>query len=194
MKLLLLTGLIFTILFVNGQDKFIHLKGKIVDEHSHPIPDAYIINYRDYKKIVSNRDGEFNIWVERSDSLMISHISYYRKIVYTDSVRLHPTIQLKLDTVNIMHINVFTESRTDEDFAKKNINSWEFSLKPSPTEVFTEKERVQNVINSENKVMRSEASSVRIATFSPSEQIGKIVNLFKRRKKSNEFSNSKKRK
>lgn len=194
MKLLLLTGLIFTILFANGQDKFIHLRGKIVDDRSHPIPDAYIINYRDYKKIVSNQDGEFNIWVERSDSLMISHISYYRKIVYTDSVRLHPTIQLKLDTVNIMHINIFTESRTDEDFAKKNINSWEFSLKPSPTEAFTEKERVQNVINSENKVMRSEASSVRIATFSPSEQIGKIVNLFKRRKKSNEFSNSKKRK
>lgn len=191
MKLLFLTGLIFTILFANGQDRLFHLKGKIVDVKSRPIPDAYIINYRDYKKIVSNTEGEFNIWVQHDDSLMISHISYYRKVVYADSVRLNSVVQLKLDTVNIMHINVFTESRSDETFAKKNINSWEFSLKPLPTEAYTEKERIRNLVNSENKVMRSEASSVRMATFSPSEQIGKLVHLFKRGKKSNAYSKKK---
>lgn len=176
-----------------GQDQLFPLKGKIVDVHSQPITDAYIINYRDYKKIISNAKGEFNIWVQRDDSLMISHISYYRKVVYADSVRHNSVIQLKLDTVNILHINVFTEPRDDEAFARKNINSWEFSVKPSPTEAFTEKERVQDMLNHENKIMRSEASSVRIATFSPTEQIGKLVNLIKRRKKSNEFSNSKKK-
>lgn len=183
MKLLLLSIIILTVLQSTGQDKTFHLKGKIIDTHERPIPDAYIINYRDCKKIVSDPEGKFNIWVQRGDSLMISHISYYRKVVYADSVRLHPIIQLQLDTINILHVNIFTEPRDDNAFAHKNINSWEFSLKPSPTEAFTEKERVQNVINSENKVMRSEASSVRIATFSPSEQIGKFVNLFKRRKK-----------
>jgi len=192
MKFLLLTAMFFSALYVSGQDEFFRLRGKITDSHFRPISDAYIINYRDYKKIVSNTDGEFNIWVKRGDSLMISHISYYRKVVYADSVRYHPVIQLKLDTINILHVNIFSEPRDEETFARKNINSWEFSIKPSPTEAFTEKERMQNIVSSENKVMRSEASSLRIATFSPSEQIGKLVKLIRRRKKANEFSNKRK--
>ena len=192
MKLLLLSAIILVVLPSFGQDKFFHLKGKITDAREEPVPDAYIINYRDYKKIASNPDGEFNMWVQRGDSLMISHISYYRKIVYVDSVRLNPVVQLKLDTVNIMHINIFTEPRDDDAFAKENINSWEFSLKPSPTEAFTEKEMVQDMLNRENRIMRSEASSVRIATFSPSEQIGKLFKNLKKRKNSKQYSNSKK--
>jgi hypothetical protein len=178
MKLLLLTTIIFSVLQSAGQDQLFLLKGKIVDVHSQPIPDAYIINYRDLKKIVSNPDGEFNIWLQHYDSLMISHISYYRKVVYADSVRHNPVIQLKLDTVNILHVNIFTEPRDDETFARKNIDSWEFSLKPSPTEAFTEKERIQNVINTENKVMRSDASSVKIT----SDQIAKFLKKLKRHK------------
>ena len=191
MKLFLLIAIVFNALLASGQDDFFLLKGKIIDAHSRPIPDVYVINYRDFKKIVSNADGKFNIWVKREDSLMISHISYYRKVIYADSVKLNPVIQLKLDTVNILKINIFTQPRNDEAFANKNINSWEFSIKPSPIEAFTEKERVQNMVISENSVMRSEASSIRIAAFSPSEQIGKLFKRLKKRKKQKEYSKGK---
>lgn len=184
MKLILLTVMVFSVWQTTAQNDSFLLKGKIVDMHSKPVADAYIINYSDFKKNVSDKSGEFNIWVHHSDSLMVSHISYYRKVVYADSVRLNPLIHLKLDTINILHVNIFTEPRDDETFARENIDSWKFSVKPLPTEAFTEKERVQNVMNSENKVMRSAASSVRIVSFSPSEQIGKLFNLLKRREKS----------
>jgi len=193
MKLLLLTTLVFSALLAAGQDDLFRLTGKIVDNQLRPIPDAYIINFRDVNQFISNANGEFNIWVQRGDSLMISHVSYYRKKVYADSVKNKPVIQLKLDTINIMHVNIFSKPRSEEAFARENINSWEFSIIPSPTEAFTEKERIQNVLNSENKIMRSEASSVRIATFSPSSQLGKVLKWIKRRKKSNEYSNTKKK-
>ncbi len=184
MKIFLLSTMVFFVFQyqATGQDKFFHLKGKIIDAHQHPVPDVHIINYRDFKKVTSQNNGEFNIWVERGDSLMVSHISYYRKIVYADSVKNQPEIVLQLDTVNIVPVNIFTKPRDEKTFADKNINSWEFSIKPSPTEAYTEKERIQNVLNRENGIMKSEANSLRIATFSPSEQVGKVVNLFKRRK------------
>ena len=185
--------MVFSALLAAGQDDSFRLKGKIVDYQSRPIPDAYIINFRDVKQNVSNAVGEFNIWVQPGDSLMISHVSYYRKKVYADSLEHNPVIKLKLDTINIMHVNIFTKPRNEEAFARKNINSWEFTIIPSPTEAYTEKERMQHVFNSENKIMRSEASSVRIATFSPSEQVGKLFRWIKRRKKANEYSGTKKK-
>ena len=100
----------------------------------------------------------------------------------------------RLDTINILEIDVYNEPKGDLENAMNNIDAIEFSFKPLPTDDYTESERSQILMNSENRVHRSAASSVSILSFSPSEQIGKIIKRIKRRKKSNKYSSTRKKK
>jgi hypothetical protein len=123
MKLLLTIILIFVSLTVFSQEKSFLIKGKIVTQDSKPIPDVHVINYRNLQKVVSNSTGSFNILAQAGDSLMVSHIAFYRKRTYADSMGMHPVIQLVLDTVNIIDINVSPDEKSDYEKAMNNIAS-----------------------------------------------------------------------
>ena len=190
MKPLLLLILILTGFCARCQNEF-NIQGRIMDKHNHPINDAYIINTRNLDKNTSRENGVFDARVLPGDSLIISHVSFFRKMVSVYQIMKNPVIQLDIDTINIVQIDVLSDEMTDAERAAENIKSIDFDFRPKPDDSFTESERMENLLNTENRVQRSEASALTYQ-FSPSEVIGKIINNMKKRKKSNEYSSTKK--
>lgn len=195
MKLVLLfiLSFLFFLSYSQEEEKEFYIEAQIIDENSNPLSDVYILNYRNLDKTVSNTNGIFNMWVLPGDSLMISHVSYHRQIIRVFDLMVNPIIQIDLDTVNIMEINIFSNPQNEIENAKKNMESIQFSIKPSITEGFTEKEMVQDMLNRENGIMKSEATSLKIVSFSPTMVVGIIADKIKRRKKANQFSSRKKK-
>lgn len=190
---LLLTILLFSFSCFAQQKEFF-VGGKIIDANSNPIPDTHVINYRNLKKVVSSSEGTFNIWVQPGDSLMISHISFFRKKVFADSIRYNSTITLILDTINIIEVHVSPDEKTDYEKAMDNIAS----IKQAKVHTFVKIKEDTNPVNAmvteHNELMRSEASSISIYRFSPSSVIDKLVKKRKRRKHSNQYYSTRKKK
>lgn len=65
----------------NRPDSTFQFSGFIFDKDSIPVEGAYVINYRTMMGMVTNQDGHFSLTCQPGDSLMISHISYERKII-----------------------------------------------------------------------------------------------------------------
>ncbi len=164
------------------QEKF-QIEGRVVGVNRMPVADAYIFNTRDLDKNITNSNGVFSIWVLPSDTLIISHVSYFRKTVTVFSLLNNPTIQLNVDTINIEGINISPDQKTDYEKAMENIESIKFDFRKKPLDGYSETERMQEVINTENRVYRVEAASVSLLRFSPSEQIGKLIDKMKKHKK-----------
>lgn len=187
----------FLILFIcfnsYSQQEVFYIEAQIVDNNSKPLGNVYILNYRNLDKAVSKQNGVFNMWVLPSDSLMISHVSYNRKVIRVFDLLVNPIVQIELDTINIMQVNILANPLNDYEKAKKNIESINFSLKPPVDETFTEKELVQDMLDRENKIMKSEANSLNLISFSPSKIVGFVSKKIKRRKKANQFSSRKKK-
>lgn len=190
--------LLFILLFIctvslAQQTEFL-LQGKVVDKNGNPVPDTYIINSRNFDKNTSRGNGVFDMEVLPSDSLIISHVSFFRKMVTVFQLMKNPVIQLDLDTINILQVDVLSDQMTDAERAEENINNINFDIKPKPGgDAYTESERMNDLLNSENRVMRSEASAVTYQ-FSPSAVIGNIIDKIEKRKKSNEYYSTKKKK
>lgn len=136
-------------------------------------------------KNITNYRGIFSIWVSPGDSLIISHISYFRKVVTVHTLLSNPIVHLQLDTVNIKDVVVSPGQKTDYEKAQENIKSIDFDIRPQPDDKFTESERVEFLLNTENIVHRSAASSVSFLNFSPSEKIKKLFTKRKQREKKN---------
>jgi len=89
MRVLLLASILLTTstgLFAqNRPDSTFRFSGFIFDQDSIPVEGAYVINYRTMLGMVTNRDGHFSLTCEPGDSLMVSHISYERKIIKINS-------------------------------------------------------------------------------------------------------------
>lgn len=183
--------LIFSILNSFCQQNEFHVQGQVVDTKQKPVSDAHIINFRNTNKYVSRNNGVFDAWVLPDDSLVITHISYFRKTISVYQLLQNPVIQLELDTINILPINVSPDQLTDRERAAENINSLEFDFRPQPGDSFTESERMRQLLNKENRVERTSASSLNYQ-FSPSEIIGKIAKKIEKRKKSKQFNSTKK--
>ncbi len=174
------------------QEKF-QIEGQVVGKSGNPVADAYVLNFRDSDKNITNSNGVFSIWVLPGDSLLVSHVSYFRKVVTVYSLLVNPVITLEIDTINIKGVNVSPNQKTDREKALENIESIKFDFRPQPDDGYTETERMQELLNTENRVQRVEASSISLLRFSPSEQIGKIVAKAKKRKKSRQFNSTKKK-
>ncbi len=191
---------IFTIVFVlsvvcsyaQQQEEFL-LQGRLVDVHKNPISDAYIVNLRSFAKSTSRNSGVFDARVLSGDSLVISHVSYFRKVVPVFEIIAHPMIVLLPDTVNISQIDISPNRKTDAERAAENIKRIEFDFRPQPNDHFTESERMQELLNENDRIQRSRASSLKYQ-FSPSEVIGKWFGKRKQRKKSKEFESTRKKK
>ena len=106
---------------------------------------------------------------------------------------INPVVQIDLDTVNIRDVNVFSNPQNDYENAKKNIESMDFNYRPYPSDGFTEQEMVQEMVSRENKIMHSEATSLKILEFSPSDIVGPIRQKVKNKKESNQYSSEKKK-
>jgi hypothetical protein len=151
------------------------IEGKVVDEGGLPVEDAYIFNFRETDKYVSRANGIFKIWVQASDSLAISHISYLRKVVSVFDIMMSPIVTLVKDSIYLKDINVSPEQRTERQIAMTNIKSIDFDFRTNPNDLYTDDgEQMQQLLKTHNRVERTAASSVSIVRFSPSEIFGNI--------------------
>ncbi|MBT3385491.1 MAG: hypothetical protein HN778_06070 [Prolixibacteraceae bacterium] len=187
MKLLPFIFLFFAFFTCFAQENDFDLKGVINDTNLKPVTDAYIINFRNLDKVYSEKNGSYNIRVKPGDSLMISHISFYRKIIHVDSVKFSPNISLTLDTVNIFSVDVSPNQKNDYERARQNISFLKDLEISEFTKIKTETDPAYQMVIEHNRVFRAEASSVSFARFSPSEQIGKLISKIRKRKKSKQY-------
>lgn len=191
MKLVYTIALLFISYNLFSQEEFI-IEGKIIGHNGNPVSDAYLINYRDLDKNVTNTNGIFSLRVQPSDSLVISHISYHRKVISVYQLLINPTVQLLVDSINISEINISPDQQTDYERARENIESIKSMNIPSYSKIKPEPDPVLEMATEHNRVMRTEASSVSIYRFSPSEKLGKLFKKFKRKDKTQDYSSTKK--
>ncbi|MDX8340656.1 hypothetical protein SLH46_15770 [Draconibacterium sp. IB214405] len=178
---------IFTILFSflvlasSGQIKRFLVQAQIVDQNDDPISDVYVVNLDNHEKDISHENGGFTLWVSPNDSLVLSHISYFRKIVSVQSLLVNPKVQLISEHVDIPEIVVSPEQITDIDRARGNMVFMdEYS---SPVRMRIEEEDgnpVTWIMTANNVYLRSEASSISLVAFSPSESIGRLFTNLKK--------------
>ena len=191
MKPLLLFVCFLTVLLVSAQNNEFILEGQVVDSKQNPVADAYIFNIRNSVKDVSKSNGVFSVWVLPSDSIIISHISFLRKVVTIHQLLINPVIVLNPDTVNIKPVNVSASQRTDYEKAMKNIQGMGFDFRPQPDDLYTESERMKDLLNTENRVQKSAASALTYQ-ISPSEIFGKLAEKRKKKKEARQFSSTRK--
>ena len=194
MKQVLLVVLILINFCSIVQEQRIVIQGKIVDAKGEPVSDVYIVNLVSNEKDISLKNGVFTIKISPTDSLAISHISYFRKVVSVHSLLINPVITLESENVNIQEITVSPEQKSELDLANENIQQIEWDVRPQPGDAFTESERVNYLMTENNKVLRTEASSLTFTRFSPGEILGKWKKKREWRKNSREFIKKNKRK
>jgi hypothetical protein len=191
MKLILLLIVVFAFLGSFAQQEEFYLQGQVVDANKNPIGDAYIFNERSSVKTISRTSGVFDIRVLPGDSIIITHLSFIRKVVTVYQLMVNPIVQLELDTVNIRSINVSADKMSDYKKAMENIDRIEFDFRPQPDDAYTETERMKTLLNTENQVERAYSNSLNLFQFSPSEQIGKLIDKRKKKKEARQFSSTK---
>jgi hypothetical protein len=168
------------------QEERFQIEGQIIGLNEKPVADAHIINFRNMDRNFTHRNGVFSVWVLPGDSLNISHISYFRKVITVHSLLSNPIIKLELDTVNIQDVVVSPNQKTDYEKAKANLaDVKEFDF-PIYTKIDDESNPVLEMATQHNRVMRTEAGSISLFRFSPGQLINKIIKKKKRRLKSEE--------
>ena len=183
MKHVLLATLILTALYSIAQDKRMVIQGKIVDAKGDPVSDVYIINLVSNEKDISGVNGVFTIKIFPTDSLVLSHISYFRKIITANSLLLNPVLTLESENVNVEEVTVSPEQKSDMDNAMENIQQIDWDTRPQPGDGFSEADRVNQTMTENNRVLRTEASSVSLLKFSIGDMLGKWKKKRQRRKK-----------
>lgn len=191
MKQFLLLVFVFFSYNSFSQEKEFFLQGQIVDRNKNPIADGYFFNERNSIKSVSRANGVFDMMVLPGDSIIISHISFIRKVVTVYQLMVNPVVQLELDTINIKPINISASEKSDYQKAMKNIERIKFDLRPQPDDDYTESERMTNLLNTENQVERAYSNSLNFMQFSPSQEIGKLISKRKKKKAAKQFSSTK---
>jgi|WetSurMetagenome_2_1015567.scaffolds.fasta_scaffold334671_2 hypothetical protein len=180
MKILLLFGIcLFALYGFTQERRMIPLKGKILDSDSVGVGDAYIINLKGLLLSISSDDGSFNIWADPGDSLVVTHISFVRKIVVAKDVFRNPLIFLEINSVMLKQVVIGDGIDPQEKSLKKTIEK----IKNAEIKVYKrmdpEANRIGQFVTENNIVLRSQASSVSLASISPS----KILALVKNDKK-----------
>ncbi|QIA09241.1 hypothetical protein [Draconibacterium halophilum] len=115
--------ILFSILFLTsfGQIKRFLIQAQVVDQYNNPISDVYIVNLDNLEKDISQKNGVFSVWVSPSDSLVLSHISYFRKIVSVHTLLVNPKVELISENVDIPEVVVSPEQVSEFDKAEKNL-------------------------------------------------------------------------
>ncbi len=87
MKYVYLSLILFISIQSFGQDNRILLKGKVTSD-SVAVEDAHVINYSSRTGVITGADGNFEIPVKTSDTLIISSIEYKQKVIIINSTHL----------------------------------------------------------------------------------------------------------
>lgn len=194
MKTLFTILFLFTVLFSYSQQHQFLIQGQIIDETNKPISDVYIINLNNQEKDVSQLNGVFTVWASSTDSLVLSHISYFRKIVTIHSLLVNPTIKLIAENVDIPEILVSPDLITDIDRARLNMMFMQEYNVPAYTKIKDEVQPVQTLMIENNELLRSEAASISLLRFSPSYSIEKLFVKLRRQDRLKDFNSSTKQK
>ena len=159
------------------------MEGMIVDFNAQPIADAYIINLRSHEKSVSKQNGVFEMQVLPNDSLVISHISYFRKLIHVFTLMKNPVVILDGENLNIKQVDVAASKKTDYQRAMANIASISDIKLYNDPKIDIEPELTMQMMTENNRYHRSEATSLRILRFSPSEKIKQLIKKLKKKKR-----------
>ncbi|MBN1822185.1 MAG: hypothetical protein JXR31_11455 [Prolixibacteraceae bacterium] len=173
MKNLLLTIIVIFPLTVFSQEAYM-MEGRILDPLSNPVENAYIINFRNLSAYATNKKGQFSLPVMEGDSLIINHVSFLQKKIYARSARVYADIYLEYDTVQVPEIVVSPGPDKDSTALQNTmelIRSAGLTLykRMDPSTNLVSQTMIEN-----NAVLRSEASSISIVSFSPSSVVNKI--------------------
>jgi hypothetical protein len=175
------------------QIKTFLLEGQVVDQHNKPVPDVYIVNLSNFEKDISGSNGVFSFWVAPTDTLVLSHISFHRKIVAANTLMINPIVKLESESVDIPEVRVSPGQLSDIDRAKENLKFMQDYQPQLKVRMQQEEANPVSTITTENNdLMRAEASSIRIVSFSPSENIGKLFTKLQKRDRAYEYSSTKK--
>jgi hypothetical protein len=114
--------------------------------------------------------------------LIVNHISFIRKKIYADSILINPIIYLDFDTVMLKQVDF----GPDPEKLQKNLEETMSVIREADKIVYKrmdpEMELSNKTMVENNNVLRSEASSIRMASFSPSQVVGQV---FKGKRKIN---------
>lgn len=178
----------FLLLTSFGQIKRFLIQGQVVDQNDNPISDVYIVNLDNHEKDISYHNGVFAVWVSPGDSLVLSHISYFRKIVSVHALLVNPKVRLMSENVDIKEVTVSPEQITDIDRAENNLLFMNEYRPPVKMRIKSEEVNpVEATMTEHNDLMRSEAASISLVHFSPSENIGKLFTRLKKKNQSNNY-------
>ncbi|WP_163321889.1 hypothetical protein [Draconibacterium mangrovi] len=186
--------ILFSILFLTsfGQIKRFLIQGQIVDQNDNPVSDVYIVNLDNHDKDISQKNGVFSVWVSPGDSLVFSHISYFRKITSVHTLLVNPKVELVSENVDIPEVVVSPEQVLEIDKAQENLAFMQEYRPPIKFRMAGEEsDPVTTIMTQNNDLMRSEASSISIVRFSPSENIGRLFTHWKKDQSDDYFSTPK---
>ncbi len=165
--------------FSQQQEEFL-LEGQVTDSTKTPLADAYIINTRTQQMAVSKSNGIFAIRVLPADSLVLIHLAYIRKTVKVFALLKNPVVELTSDNINIAQVDVSPGAQSDYERARRNVAGLA-EIKPvSYSKIDPNPQPVMQMMTENNRIMKTQASSVSVLRFSPSEQIGKLLKKWKK--------------
>jgi len=183
MKKLFTILLLFNCLALAAQQEKFLVQGKIVDENGESLPDVYIINLSTHDRDISRDNGFFALWVTPSDSLLFSHISFYRKILKVPSIMINPIVKMESEHIGMQEIVVSPNRKTDMDRAKDNLSFLKAYEVPPFQKINPDNNSpVITIATENNRIMRVEASSVSIFRFSPSDVMGRLIRRTKNKR------------
>ncbi len=170
------------------------IQAKVVDQEGNPISDVYVVNLVNHEKNISHSDGVFNISVFLSDSLVLSHISYFRKTVTVHDILMDPVITMYSEEIGIQEVKVTPDQKSDYDHAMKNMAFLEEYTVPDFTKIKEESDPLTTLMTENNDLMRAEAASVSFVRFSPADNIERLFAKLKRKDSSNDYYSTRKQK
>lgn len=193
MRILLLILFLGLSAVSSAQLKTFLLEGQVVDQNNQPISDVYVVNLSNLEKDISRSNGVFSFWVAPSDTLVLSHISFNRKMVSVTSLLVNPIVRMESENIDIPEVRVSPDQLSDLDKANQNL---EFIKEYQPAVKMRMQQEEANPVNTmvteNNDLMRSEASSINIVQFSPSEQLGALFTKLKKKDYSSDYSSTRK--
>lgn len=192
MKKLFILLLVMSSFVLHAQEKAFLVEGQVVDALMQPVPDVYVLNLNSHEKDISNDNGVFSLWVTPEDSLIFSHISFYRRIVKVHNLLLNPVVMMDAENVDIPEVRISTNQLNDMQRAEKNMSFLETYNPPTMERMAVQNDPVHDVMVENNELMRSEASSIHIVSFSPSEALSILYSKFKRKDPLTDYSSTRK--
>lgn len=193
MRPILLLILLLAAMCSVGQVQRFTIQGQVIDPNGEPVSDVYIVNLVSKEKDISLSNGVFTIQVLPSDSIVLSHISYFRKIVRIHDILLDPIITIYSENVDIPEVRVTPDQKSELDHANENMQFLQEYKPPVKARLAQEEpDPTQSIMTEHNDQMRVEASSLSLVRFSPSENVGKLFTRLKKKDYTSNYSSTKK--